>query len=703
MSNSTINRRNFLKLSLLASGGMLIGVGCTSTAEQTSEIPTSIDHLDFTQFNAYVEIATNGVVKIYSPNPEIGQGVKTAMPMIVAEELDIPWEKVHVIQAPLSNDFNRQVAGGSQSIRQSFPALRKAGATVKLMLTMAAANKWGVEIEQCNAKQGIIKNKNGEEIAYEDVLSEAVKLPVPENAPLKKAKDFTLIGKAIKNVDLKPIITGESLFGIDYQEKGMKYAAVARPPFGASLESVDDSETKAVKGVEKVIQFDNKVAVIASNTWAAFKGKSKLKIKWGNLQDDENTDLFDQKMVQILRKDKLEEKAKSGDYNAAKAKADQILERTYEAPFLPHNTMEPMNFFADVTDKKIRLIGPTQVPRSSANTVAKMFERKEEDVIVEMTRMGGGFGRRLSTDFVEEAAMVSHLAKSPIKLMYTREDDMSVGQYRPKVNYKISATIKNGTVTGYHLKEAIVNNGGLVGGIPKYFPYGAIKNYLAESDSVPADVTTLWWRAPITNFLGFATESFMDELAETLSKDPIELRMELLNAAKGIKTKTPYKPSRMKKTIQLVKEKSNWGKVPKGVYQGFSCYFSHNSYVAEVCDMEIVDGKPVAKKVYAAVDCGIVINQSGARNQIEGGILDGIGHAMYGNLELKNGIAQSQNFDNYKLIRMMDTPTIETFFVDSNKPPTGLGEPGMPPAGAAFANAYKKATGKRLLKQPFFS
>ncbi|NME68104.1 xanthine dehydrogenase family protein molybdopterin-binding subunit [Flammeovirga aprica] len=695
MSN-THSRRNFLKLSLLAGGGLLIGVGGLSNCS----MPTSTDDLDFQRFNAYIEMSPNGIVKIYSPNPEIGQGIKTAMPMIVAEELDVPWEKVQVAQAPLSNDFNRQVAGGSQSIRQNFPALRTAGATVKLMLLTAAAKNWDVEVETLEASQGVISSKSGKKIKYEELIHDAVKLPVPENAPLKKVEEFTLIGTAVNNVDIDPIITGKPLFGVDYKEKGMKYAAVARPPFGASLKSVDDTEAKGVKGVEQVIQFNHKVAVIASSTWAAFKGKSKLKIEWDNLQDDENTDLFDQKMHETLRKGNLEEKITHGNFAEAKTKADKVIEKTYEAPFLPHNTMEPMNFFADVTPQKIRLIGPTQVPKASANVVAKLLDRNVEDITVEMTRMGGGFGRRLSTDYAEDAAMVSHLAKAPIKLMYTREDDMAVGQYRPKVKYKITAAVKNNELIGYQLQEVIVNNKGMNKGIAKFFPFGTVDHYSATSSNIPADVTTLWWRAPITNFLGFATESFMDELAITLQKDPIALRMELLEKAKG--QKVPYSPERMQKTIQLVKEKSNWGNAPSGVYQGFACYYSHNSYVAEVCDLEMIDGKPVAKRFYAGVDCGIVINTSGAKSQIEGAILDGIGHAMYGNLELKDGIAQSKNFDQYKLIRMMDTPTIETYFVDSNEAPTGLGEPGMPPAGAAYANAYVKATGKRMLQQPFF-
>lgn len=701
MSNNAINRRNFLKLSLLAGGGMLIGIGCSSSSEKEAKMPISIDNLDFHHFNAFIEMASNGYVKIYSPNPEIGQGVKTAMPMIVAEELDIPWEKVFVVQAPLSTDFNRQVAGGSQSIRKSFPTLRKAGATVKAMLITAAAKKWGVETSDCIAKQGVITSKSGKSLRYEEVLEAAVQLPIPKKAPLKKAKDFTLIGKAINNVDIKPIIKGEPLFGVDYKVEGMKYATIVRPPFGASLKSYDDTATKAVKGVLQVIQFDQKVAIIANNTWAAFKGKSNLKVEWKDLQADQNTSVFDQKMDQILSKKTLDKRVETGSVQSAIKNASQTLERTYEAPFLPHNTMEPMNFFADVTPSKITLAGPTQVPQSAAKSVAKLLGRDVNEVSVEMTRMGGGFGRRLSTDFSDDAAMVSHLAKMPIKLMYTREDDMSAGQYRPKVNYKIKASIKNGEVTGYHLKEAIVNNRGIVYGIGKYFPFGAIENYFVESETVEANVSTLWWRAPITNFLGFATESFMDELAHTLKKDPIDLRMELLENAKG--KKTPYDATRMQNTIQLVKEKSNWGKAQEGVYQGFSCYYSHNSYVAEVCELALENGKPKAKKVYAAVDCGIVINQSGAKNQIEGAILDGIGHVMYGNLEIKDGMAQSQNFDQYKLIRMMDTPIIETHFVDSNKAPTGLGEPGMPPAGAAFANAYHQAMGRRLLQTPFFS
>jgi isoquinoline 1-oxidoreductase beta subunit len=332
-----------------------------------------------------------------------------------------------------------------------------------------------------------------------------------------------------------------------------------------------------------------------------------------------------------------------------------------------------------------------------------MFERKPEEVHVEMTRMGGGFGRRLYSDFALEAAEISDAAKKPVKVVFSREDDMAAGTYRPAIKYRIKASLKDGKITGYHLKEAAIN-ANMYGLIPDFFPAGCIPNYKVSTGNYQSKMTTGAWRAPYTNFLAFAEQSFFSELAEELGKDHPTLLLELLQNVKGTTDENiQYSGERMENTIKLALEKSNWGKVPEGTYQGFAAYYSHNTHVAEVADIEMKDGMPVVKNVTVAVDCGIVVNPLGAKNQVEGGVLDGIGHAMYGDFNFKDGAPQAVNFDKYRLIRMQETPQVNTFFVENDLSPTGLGEPGLPPAGGAVANAIKVATGKRLLKQPFIN
>jgi len=363
--------------------------------------------------------------------------------------------------------------------------------------------------------------------------------------------------------------------------------------------------------------------------------------------------------------------------------------------------MEPMNFYANVTDKKVHLVGPIQTPAGTAKRIANLIDRDPEDVHLEMTRMGGGFGRRLYGDFAIEAAEISNITKQPVQVVFSREDDMAAGIYRPAIKYRIKASIKDGKVTGYHLKEAAINSN-MYGLIPNFFPAGAIKNYKVESGNYKSNITTGAWRAPYTNFLAYAEQSFFDELAEELSIDPIQLRLDLLkNVKDGEDESIDYSAERMTNTIQLAVEKSNWGNSQNGVYQGFSAYYSHNTHVAEVVDITMKNGQPYVEKVTVAVDCGIVVNPTGAKNQIEGGVIDGIGHAMYGDFSFEDGKPQDVNFNTYRLIRMKETPLVETYFVENELSPTGLGEPGLPPAGGALANAIKAATGQIITKQPF--
>lgn len=723
-NKNNFSRRNFLKTSILASGGMLIGFNLTTACKPEAIMPVDIKKLNFNDFNAFIKISDEGYVTIFSPNPEIGQGVKTSMPMIIAEELDVEWNKVNIVQGALDTiSFKRQMAGGSQSIRFGWNALRETGATAKQMLINAAAVKWGVASNTCKASKGIITNTNGDKLGYGEVVKEAALLEVPEDVKLKNIKDFTIIGQEIVNVDIDKIISGEPLFGLDYKSEGMVYVSVLRPPsFGQKLESFDATEAKKVTGVIDVITIGDKarsyirsgksnwtfklsdtdkVVVIATNTWAAFKGKKALSAVWVTDTKLESSEDHEKILTTVLNGKKQKVRREDGDVQKAFLMADRIIEKTYHSPFLPHNCMEPMNFYANVTPEKIHLVGPVQTPKHTASIVADMLGYDLDKVSLEMTRMGGGFGRRLYGDFVYEAAEISNAIKKPVKLVSSREDDMSTGIYRPAIKYRIKASIKDGKVTGYHLKEAAIN-GNMYGLIPNFFPAGCIPNYKVESANYRGNITTGAWRAPYTNFLAFAEQSFFDELALELNIDTIQLRLDLLQNVKGIKDKRiQYSGQRMENTIKLAREKANWGKTKVGVYQGFSAYYSHNTHVAEIAEIELKDGFPVIKKVIVAVDCGVVVNPTGARNQVEGGVLDGIGHAMYADFSFKDGKPLHKNFDTYRLIRMQETPKVEVHFVENEMSPTGLGEPGLPPAGGALANAINLALGKRIYRQPF--
>ena len=699
------SRRSFLKTSTLASGGMLIGFNLFNACKQDVEPPIDLSLLNYNDFNAFIKISDDGKVTIFSPNPEIGQGVKTSMPMLIAEELDVAWKDVHVVQGKLdTKNYTRQVAGGSQSIRQGWEPLRQTGATTRQMLVNAAAARWSISPSECKTKDGVITNSIGDKLGYGEVVKEAALLEVPEDYKLKDPKDFTIIGKDAINVDMDKIITGKPLYGLDYIVDGMLYVSVLRPPaFGQVLESFDDTNTRAMPNVKNVIKFGDKIAVLATDTWSAMKGKNALKAIWKQDTPAESTVFHDEKLLELLNGDKFETLRKDGDVKKAFSEADKVLERVFETPFLPHNCLEPMNFFAHVQTDIIELVGPIQTPEWTANRVANLLGRDVKEINLQMTRMGGGFGRRLYGDFALEAAEVSHLAKAPVKVVFSREDDMSAGTYKPAIKYKIAASIKDNKVTGYHLKEAAIN-GNMYGLIPNFFPAGSIENYQVDVAKYQSNITTGAWRAPYTNFLASAEQSFFDELAEVLETDRIKLHIDLLQKVKGsTDERMEYSPERLEAVINKVVEKSNWGKVKEGIYQGFSVYYCHNTHVAEVADIEMENGFPIIKKITCAVDCGIVVNPTGARNQVVGGVLDGIGHSMYGDLTFVDGIPQSNNFNSFQLIRINQTPEVDVHFVESSEAPTGLGEPTLPPVGAAIANAIYAATGQRLTKQPYIN
>jgi isoquinoline 1-oxidoreductase subunit beta len=696
------SRRNFLKSASSLAGGLVVGFNWFETKGFEANItnPAMIESLNF---NSYLSIETTGKVIILSPNPEIGQGIKTAFPIIVADELDVDWKDVIVKQADLDKKFDRQLTGGSGAIKHSWERLRKAGATARYLLKEAAAQKWGVSSTELKTEKGFVIHSSGKKLSYGELADAASKIKAPENVTLKKISEFSLIGSTIKGVDNPELLVGKPLFGIDLKKEGMVHAQIQRPPaFGMKLKSFDATEAKKMSGIVDVVSFGNKVAIVGKSTWEIMQARKVLKVEWEKDQTLESTADHNRIFTDLMNKSGAEVRRKDGDVETAFKNATKVIEAEYQCPFIPHNCMEPMNFFAHVkADGTVEMAGPTQTPAASQGAVAKLLNIPADKISIEITKQGGGFGRRLNTDYAVEAAELSSIIKKPVKVLWTREDDMTGGIFRPAAKYRFRAALdKSGNMIGFHLKGVGMNTGNPVR--QDNFPVGAVENVLVETFDHKSPITTGPWRAPITNFLAYAEQSFLDEVAVAAGKDPIAFRIELLEKAlKNPVGKLTYEPKRFIETMNLVAQKANWGKQKKGIHQGFAVYFSHNSYVAQIAQIEVKKGKPTLQKVYAATDCGIVINQSGARNQIYGAIVDGFGHAMFGNLNFKDGVPQESNYDKYRLIRFNEIPEIEAYFVDNGIDPTGLGEPALPPTGGAIANAIFKATGKRLYSQPF--
>ena len=734
-----IGRRSFLKKSSVVGGGLFLSFnwlsGCEAQSVNESHLSIPDEWFDL---NAYLKIGENGVVTIMSPNPEGGQNVKTSMPMIVAEELDVDWEKVIVEQAPLNTDaYNRQFIGGSQAIRQGWKALRMAGATARQMVLSAAAKNWNVPVEELSTSKGMVYHvKTDSSMSYGEIASAAAGENVPDEVSLKDISDFKIIGTSRKNVDGKDIVTGKPLFGIDTAKEGMLTAMIIHPPaFGMKFKSMDTSKVKSLPGIRdvfpiKVLEDDFErqhfdtctfleiVAIVGESTWQVMKAKKALEVEWTSFDSyTEERTYYRQSKQMITIPAGLEsstdhvEKMKlaasfpeiqriDGDPDKAFKEASKILERTYNAPFLAHNCMEPMNFFADVKEDSAELAGPLQKPELTELALSARLGIPVENINIQMTRLGGGYGRRSYSHWLIEAALISQRVKAPVKLMYSREDDMTGGIYRPAYQATYRAAIdKEGNLSGFHVSA---------GGVPESplyanrFPAGAIDNYLAESWTVDTNITIGSFRAPRSNFIAGAEQAFLDELAEELGKDPVKFRLELLKRAEEnpVGESNDYDPVRYAGVIELCREKSNWDE--EAGKRGFAAYYCHNSYCANVVEVSSEERESGVKKVTSAVDCGIVINPDAATNLAEGAIVDAIGTSMFGELSFENGAPTKSNFDQYRMIRHSEAPKeIEVHFVENDIDPTGMGEPTYPPVMGALANAIYRSNGKRIYKQPF--
>jgi isoquinoline 1-oxidoreductase beta subunit len=661
--------------------------------------------------------------------------------MIIAEELDVDWQKVIVEMGPHDNTkLGPQFTGGSNSVRMYWKPLREAGAAARNVLQQAAAQTWNVPLEEVTTKAGrIYHEKSGKSGTYGDFASKAASIPIPKDVKLKDIKNFNITRTSKKNVEGLKIVTGKPLFSLDNSYEGMLIAMIEHPPaFGKKLKSFDATETLKMPGIKDVFAlklyedgfeqaafdtrtFNDILVVVGTTTWEVMNARKKLKVVWEQITESKETIAGFRGKTEVVIPSELEtttsQLAKMGEYSkkpaqqlrkdgdpeTAFANAAQIIERVYTAPFLAHNCMEPMNCFAHVTDEKALLMVPHQAPGWIEPTLSKILNLPPEKIEIQLMRMGGGFGLRAYGHYITEAALISRKVKAPVKLVYTREDDMTYGIYRPMYTATYRAALDaNKNLIAFHVKG---------GGIPEHpihpnrFPAGAVDNYLAEGWAIPSNITIGAFRAPRSNFNAAAEQSFLDEVAEAMGKDPIDLRLELLKRAKEnpVGKNNEYDVDRYAGVLKLVKEKSGWNNPENKKYsRGVAAYFCHNSYAAHIVDIIKKDGQPYVEQVFSAIDCGIVINPDAAANMVQGAVVDGIGNAFYGGLTHKDGAPEQNNFNRYRIIRHREAPKkIDVSFVQNDIDPTGLGEPPFPPVFAAVANALYKSTGKRYYDQPF--
>jgi isoquinoline 1-oxidoreductase beta subunit len=673
--------------------------------------------------NAFVRIAPDGVVTIMAKNPEIGQGVKTSLPMLIAEELDVPWEMVRIEQA--DNDpklYGRQFAGGSMATPLHWDDHRRVGAVARAMLIQAAALAWNCPTGECTTDRGmVIHASTKRKASYGSLAGQcaAVAMPDPKSLKLKDPKDYRIIGKATPQYDTAKIVTGQPLFGIDVRRPGMLYATYEKAPvFGAKVAGADLDAARAVKGVKTAFVVEGGtdlsgllpgVAVVGDSWWAARKGRNALKTRWADHPTAQQSSAgFAKRAAELAAGAPQAMIRKDGDVDAALAGSAKVVKAAYAYPFLAHVPMEPMNCTAEFgKDGKLQIWAPTQNPESGRQLVAKTLGMQPDDITIHMTRCGGGFGRRLANDYMVEAAWIAREAKAPVKLLWTREDDVRHDFYRPAGFHFFEAGLdaqgnvvawKNHFVTFGDSAEKPASSAGMG---PNEFPGHFVKNCQFGVSAIPFGVPTGPLRAPGSNALAFVHQSYIDELAHAAGQDPVAFQLKLLGEEKMV---GPFNAERMRGVLKAVAEMSGWGKtkLPARTGMGVACYFSHQGYFAEVARVHVAaDGTVKPEKVWVAADVGHqIVNPSGALNQVQGAVIDGLSHALFQKVTIENGAASQGNFDTYPLLRMADAPPVEVKFLKTEYSPTGLGEPALPPALPALANAIFAATGVRVRELP---
>lgn len=694
-TGTPLGRRNFLKLSagaglwLAASGpGRVMAAGAAAPA--TGFAPS-----------VWLHLAPEGTVSVFLSRSEMGQGSYTAMAVLVAEELEADWTKVRVVQADGDPRFGDMVTGGSRSVRSMFIPLRKAGAAAREVLVAAGAKRLGVEPRACRAAGGaVLHAASGHRLEYGDLAAEAAALPVPEDPPLKAPKRFRLIGKRVPRLDTPPKVTGAAVFGLDVRVPGMLHAAVARPPVrGGKVKGFDGAAAGKVAGVRKVVELPGGVAVIADSTWAAFQGRDALK---ATFHPGPNGGLDGAGIARLLAEAPLDPvPARSeGDVERALAAAARRVEAVYQLPLLAHATMEPMSCVADARGGKAEVWAATQAPLWARAEVAKALGLPEGAVTVHVTFLGGGFGRRAFPDFVVEAALASRAAGAPVMVAWTREDDTRHDFYRPPGRNELRAGLDaRGRLVAWHHRVRSPSIGRQLGRSartpPDVVEGAASVPYTAAAIRVDQAMPELgvplgWWRSVYSSQNAFAEEVFVDEVARAAGKDPLTFRLANLPRASGLRG-----------VLRLAAEKSGWGgRLPPGHALGLACHTSFGTHVAEVAEVSVSGGSVVVHRVVCAVDCGTVVNPDSVEAQMEGAVAYGLSAALRGEITVKDGAVVQGNFDDYEPLRMSELPRVEVHLVPSDAPPGGIGEPGLPPAAPAVANAVFAATGERLRSLP---
>jgi isoquinoline 1-oxidoreductase beta subunit len=688
--------------------------------------------------NAFLRIDPDGSVTITVPNPDMGEGVRTSLPMLIAEELDVDWNRVRVAQADwAASKYGDQYSGGSSGVRRNWDPLRSAGATARAMLVAAGAARWNVAPSDCGTDRGfVIHVSTKRKLSYGSLTGAASLLTVPKDVPLKPASAYRLIGTRVPSVDAPAIVRGEIKFGLDQRVPGQLFAVIERSPtLGAKVAKVDDARALAVPGVKQVVRIDadalpsfgsdnprprNGVAVIADSTWAAMKGRAALAIEWtpGAGASESTAGILAQSLA--LAKGPAERVLiADGNVDVAMSGAARVVEAMYELPLLAHTPMEPMNCLADVREGNCTVWAPVQNPEGTHLALERALAIPGGDITVHVARSGGGFGRRFYSDYAVEAALLSRAAKAPVQVVWTREDDVKHGFYRPSALFAMRAGLDAaGNVVAWNHRIINAPRGDflewdLPAGATVYpagmgetdrsdFPCGFVANFRLEASRVPSRIPLGQWRAIDNSSTNFAVDSFFDEVARAAGRDPLEMRLAILAKPVPLARTLRFDPARLRAVFQLAAAKGDWGAaMPAGHGRGIAGGYNNGTYVAEVAEVEMLaDGSTAVRRVVAAVDCGRVVNLSGAESQVQGAIVYGLSAALMEKITVEAGAVQQSNFNDFPALRMRETPRIDVHFVPSDQPPLGLGEGALPAVAPAVANAIFAASGRRVRKLP---
>jgi isoquinoline 1-oxidoreductase beta subunit len=712
-----LKRRDFFRIGVAASGGLLISLYLPELADAATDAGVPQPGMAALPFapNAFVRIGTDESVTVIVNKSEMGQGVYTSLPMLLAEELEADWSKIKVESAPVDAAYNHpsfgiQMTGGSTSTASEWERFRKAGATARVMLITAAAQNWRVDPQSCHAEKGyVIHSASGKRASFGSLADAASKIEPPKDVTLKDPSAFKLIGKATRRLDTPGKVNGTAQFGLDVKIPGMLTAVIARSPvFGGKVASFSGDAAKAVAGVRNVMQVPSGVAVIADGFWPAKLGRDKLEIKWDEGPNANLSTAGMREQYADLAKKPGAVARKVGDPAKALAGATKTITAEYEVPYLAHAMMEPLNCVVDLRADHCEIWTGTQFQTVDRMAAAAVAGLKPEQVQIHTTLLGGGFGRRANpaSDFIVEAVQVAKTLKAPVKVVWTREDDIRGGWYRPMWYDRMMAGIDvlgspiawTHTIVGQSIMEGTPFAAfGIQNGIDGTSVEGAadllygIPNLQVDLHTPKIGVPVMWWRSVGHSHNGFAVEAFFDEVAHAAGKDPVELRRTLL-----------ANQPRMRGVLDLVAEKANWGKpLPAGQGRGIATHFSFDSYVAQVAEVSVdKNGAVRVHRVVCAVDCGRVVNPDSVKAQMEGGIIFGLTAALKDEITLDRGRVQQRNFHDYPMLRINEAPEIAVYIVPSTENPTGVGEPGVPPVAPAVANAIFAATGKRVRKLP---